>query len=91
MSLHEETPNPSNGRGALLPTPGRTRWTAGRKGTVVRAIQEGILDATDAKRRYLLSSEELFDWINTFEQDGIAGLYIKRLRPGLQRVHSAPG
>jgi predicted transcriptional regulator len=61
-------------------------WTAYKKGAVVLAIRSGVLSRWDAYDRYMLSEEELSSWEVAFDQDGIAGLLLKRSSSALERV-----
>jgi hypothetical protein len=60
-----------------LPLHGNVRWTPWRKRDVVLAIRNGAITANEALERYRLSREELTDWMEGFEQHGIAGLHLK--------------
>ena len=62
-----------------LPPPGGRLWTARRKAAVVLAIRNGTLRLGEAYDRYMLSEEELSGWEAAFDQDGVAGLQVKRL------------
>jgi len=61
-----------------LPPANCTRWTAHRKVAVVLAVRVGTLSRGDAYDQYMLSEEELSSWETAFEEDGIAGLQLKR-------------
>jgi hypothetical protein len=63
-----------------LPPPDCRRWNARRKVAVVLAVRTGALSLGDAYDRYMLSAEELSAWEAAFEEDGIAGLQMKRRR-----------
>ena len=81
--MAEEDDPDSRGSVALqvaLPLQGNVRWTAWRKRDVVLALLSGTITHDDAIVRYRLSREELSDWIEGFEQHGIAGLHLKRKR-----------
>jgi len=62
-----------------LPPPGWKLWTARRKAALVLAIRNGTLSLSEAYDRYMLSEEELSRWEAAFDQDGVAGLQVKRL------------
>lgn len=64
-----------------LPPLGCKSWSAHRKAAVVVAVRSGALPRTEAHERYMLSDEELASWEAAFEQDGIAGLQVRRLYP----------
>jgi hypothetical protein len=61
-----------------LPSTGRRRWNARNKAAVVLAVRSGALGRDEAYERYMLSHEELSEWEAAFDQDGIAGLQLKR-------------
>jgi hypothetical protein len=61
-----------------LPVVGAVFWTAQRKAAVVLAIRTGVLSQSEAYRRYMLSNEELREWEQGFDRDGLAGLFAKR-------------
>jgi hypothetical protein len=63
-----------------LPKPGSRTWGAWSKAAVVLAVRSGKLGRIDAYDRYMLSEEELSQWEDAFERDGIAGLLTKRRR-----------
>jgi hypothetical protein len=63
------------------------RWTAWQKAAVVRAVRDGVLDAGEVRRRYLLSEEELAGWQADFDRSGIAGLQQKSLRQRRRRAN----
>src|SRR5882762_1208307 len=62
----------------IIPPTGLTRWDARKKARVVIAVRSGTLSRREAFDRYLLSAEELSQWEETFDREGIAGLQIKR-------------
>jgi hypothetical protein len=64
-----------------LPPIGSTRWDGRAKAAVVLAVRRGTLQRREAFRRYMLSEEELSQWEETFEKDGIAGLQAGSLWP----------
>jgi uncharacterized protein DUF1153 len=61
-------------------------WTAYRKVAVVLAIRSGAISRGDAYDRFMLSAEELSCWETAFDEDGIAGLQLKRSPTVLARV-----
>jgi hypothetical protein len=61
-----------------LPSLGPQRWTARNKAAVVLAIRNGTLRLGEAYDHYMLSEEELSRWEAAFDQDGLAGLQVKR-------------
>src|SRR5260370_14036421 len=64
----------------LLPPLGsRRRWGARAKAAVVVAVRSGALSLSEAHDRYQLSIEELSQWEEAFDRDGIAGLQAKVL------------
>jgi uncharacterized protein DUF1153 len=63
-----------------------------KRAAVVLAVRSGALSLSEARVRYLLSEEELSQWEEAFDRDGIAGLQAKntmnRVRRGNdQRCH----
>ena len=63
---------------AYTPPPGWGRWSARNKAAVVIAVRSGTLGRDEAQERYMLSEEELSEWEEAFDHDGIAGLQVKR-------------
>jgi transposase len=61
----------------VIPPAGLTRWDARKKARVVIAVRSGTLSRGEAYDRYLLSEEELSQWGEAFDREGIAGLQIK--------------
>jgi hypothetical protein len=61
-----------------LPPAGWLRWNVRRKAAVVIAVRGGRLGRAEARERYRLSDEELSQWEDAFDLDGIAGLLSKR-------------
>jgi Protein of unknown function (DUF1153) len=53
-----------------------TRWDARKKARVVIAVRSGTLSRGEAYDRYMLSEEELSQWEEAFDREGIAGLQI---------------
>ena len=52
------------------------RWDARKKARVVIAVRSGTLSRGEAYDRYMLSEEELSQWEEAFDREGIAGLQI---------------
>jgi Protein of unknown function (DUF1153) len=63
-----------------LPPAGTMRWTDWQKVAVIRAVRNGLLTPAEVCARYLLSEEELADWLANFDRSGLAGLQQKSLR-----------
>jgi hypothetical protein len=61
-----------------LPPAGWKRWSARNKAAVVIAIRSGSLSRDEAHEHYMLSEEELSEWEEAFDLDGIAGLEATR-------------
>jgi two-component system, cell cycle response regulator DivK len=71
-----------------LPPAGLANWSAAQKAAVVIAVRSGILGRSAACERYMLSEEELSQWEEAFNRDGLAGLLAKnhsRRRPRKNR------
>lgn len=64
---------------AVLPRTGPRRWGARQKAAVVLAVRSGTLSPSEARDRYMLSEEELSQWEEAFDRDGIAGLQAKNM------------
>jgi two-component system, cell cycle response regulator DivK len=62
--------------GVLSPA-GLKRWTAWRKAAVVIAVRSGTISLKEACDRYTLAEEELSQWREAFDRDGIAGLRVR--------------
>jgi transposase len=60
-----------------LPPAGVANWSAKRKAAVVIAVRAGTLGRSEACERYMLSEEELSQWEEAFNRDGLAGLLAK--------------
>jgi two-component system cell cycle response regulator DivK len=60
-----------------LPPAGLKRWSAWRKAAVVIAVRSGTISVREACDRYTLSEEELSQWREAFDRDGIAGLRVR--------------
>jgi hypothetical protein len=63
----------------VLPRGGLTRWSARQKAAVVLAVRSGTLSLIEVYDRYMLSEEELSQWEEAFDRDGIAGLQAKNI------------
>jgi Protein of unknown function (DUF1153) len=59
---------------ANLPDSAVTRWVPRRKAELISAIENGILSAEDASKRYRLTPEELAEWQSSYSQFGARGL-----------------
>jgi hypothetical protein len=71
----------------VIPPADLTRWGARKKARVVIAVRNGTLSRGEAYDRYLLSEEELSQWEEAFNRDGIGGLQNKiRSRRRLERA-----
>ncbi len=57
-----------------LPPAGTRHWVPRYKAAVVAAVDAGVLTLDDARRRYLLSEEELDSWRDTIDRFGVVGL-----------------
>ena len=75
MARTEDTDN-----GSSLPPANVTRWTIRRKAAVVVAINNGVLTAEEACRRYQLTEEELRSWQQAYAAHGLPGLRSTRLQ-----------
>ncbi len=64
-----------------LPPTSTTRWTNLRKGTVLQAIEQGLISADDARKRYRLSIEELAEWQTSFARGGFGALLVTKREP----------
>jgi DNA-binding response OmpR family regulator len=58
----------------------KARWVIGRKATLVAAIRGGIISTEEASARYGISSSELDSWKQSFDQDGMVGLKVTKMR-----------
>jgi transposase len=61
----------------IIPPAGLARWNARQKARVVIAVRSRTLSRAQAYDRYLLSEEELSQWEEAFDREGIAGLQMK--------------
>jgi DNA-binding response OmpR family regulator len=72
-------PRGERSAGGVLPATGLPNWTAQRKAMVVIAVRRRTLGRREACQRYMLTEEELSQWEEDFNRDGIAGLQAKNL------------
>jgi len=63
-----------------LPPAGTTRWTIGRKATVVAAVRASLITLEEACERYTLSVEEFLSWQRLVDRHGVRGLRVTRLQ-----------
>jgi hypothetical protein len=63
---------------AFLRSPRPTRWVARRKAAVVLAVRAGLVTLSEACSRYMLSEDEFARWEAAFDDEGRAGLHLKR-------------
>jgi hypothetical protein len=71
-----------------------TRWVPQRKAAVVLAVRAGLISLTDAYDRYAISADEFAGWEAGFDDEGLAGLYLKRrprIRGDVTEAKSSPG
>ena len=61
----------------VLPRAGLKRWSAWEKAALVIAVRSGTISVREACDHCLLSEEELSQWKEAFDRDGIAGLRVK--------------
>lgn len=61
-----------------LPSDNHVRWSPRRKAEIVAAIRGGLLSVQEASVRYQLSSEELLNWAQAYDRDGLRGLTTRR-------------
>ena len=62
----------------VLPLVGLTRWwSTWKKAAVVIAVRSGTISRREACDRYILSEEELSQWEEAFNRDGVTGLRVK--------------
>jgi hypothetical protein len=69
-----------------LPPAGWRTWGVRNKAAVVIAIQNGTLSRVDAYARYRLSEEELSQWEEAYDQDGVGGLQATRRISGTRQI-----
>ncbi|MBO6605179.1 MULTISPECIES: DUF1153 domain-containing protein [Paracoccaceae] len=65
---------------ADLPSPTTRRWVASRKAAVVRAVEHGLISATEAMDIWSLSEEELISWKEAVANHGEAALRATALQ-----------
>jgi hypothetical protein len=65
---------------ADLPSVNTTRWVAGRKAVVVKAVKSGLIDASEACEMYSLSNEELDSWCAAVAEFGVNALKTTALQ-----------
>jgi hypothetical protein len=63
-----------------LPPANTKRWVARRKATVVAAVDNGLMEATEACSMYHLSDEELDLWRSAVDQHGAAALRVTAIQ-----------
>jgi hypothetical protein len=64
----------------FIPPASLARWDARKKARVVIAVRSGTLSRGEAYDRYMLSEEELSQWEEAFDREGIAGLHQIKTR-----------
>ena len=62
-----------------LPPPDTKRWVVRRKASVVYAVENGMIELTEACRRYGISLEEYDSWKRLLVRHGVGGLRVTRL------------
>ena len=67
------------------------RWGARHKKIVVCALLDGTLSAADARRRYMLSDEELANWMAAYDLLGLGGLQLKSVAHRRRFSQQQPG
>ena len=65
---------------ADLPEPKTRRWVASRKAAVVRGVAYGLIDRSEALKRYGLSEEEFDGWQSAVTSHGEAALKTTALK-----------
>lgn len=60
--------------------PARTRWTVGKKATVILAVRAGLITVEEVASRYAMSVEELGGWAAAFDEFGYEGLSRAAMR-----------
>jgi transposase-like protein len=66
--------------GDALPPIETTRWVARRKAAIVTAVADGVLDRSEACRRYGISDAELRLWEHAIACAGVPGLRVTRVQ-----------
>ena len=67
---------------ADLPSDAHVRWVASRKLTVVRAVVYGLVPLETALKKYNLSEDEFFSWVDGAAKHGenaLKSTYIKKI------------
>ena len=64
----------------VLPPPDTKRWSPSRKAAVIAAARAGLISREEACARYMLSDQELVEWEQAFDRNGIPGLRTTRLQ-----------
>ncbi len=65
---------------ADLPDRATKRWVASRKAAIVRAVEAGLLDRSEACEMYALTEDELDSWSDAVRSHGEAALKTTRLQ-----------
>ncbi|QBY00446.1 DUF1153 domain-containing protein [Rhodophyticola sp. CCM32] len=68
---------------ADLPSPTTRRWVASRKAAVVRAVEHGLITASEAKETWDLSDEELASWkkaVSTYGESALRATAVQQYR-----------
>lgn len=65
---------------ADLPSPDTRRWVARRKAEVLAAIRGGLIERSEARRRWQVSDEELRLWERALDCAGVPGLRVTRVQ-----------
>ena len=63
-----------------LPPTDTQRWVARRKATVVAAVDNGLIEATEACKMYHISDEELDLWRAAVRKHGAAALRVTAIQ-----------
>ena len=63
-----------------LPLLHEQRWTPLRKARVVVAVRGGLISADEVRNRYKLTAEELEIWQREFDNNGVKGLRVTRIK-----------
>jgi hypothetical protein len=63
-----------------LPPPNTKRWVARRKATVVAAVDNGLIEPSEACAMYRLSDEELELWRTAVRKHGAAALRVTAIQ-----------
>jgi len=65
---------------ADLPDSNTRRWVIRRKAQVVAAVRGGLLSLEDACSRYRLTEDEFFNWQQSIDRHGLAGLRTTKIQ-----------